>query len=48
MNAHITAQKALEVCKRIRHAMMEKKLSYNWVFGVCDTAKVGMINVPQF
>ena len=48
MNGHITAAKALEVCKRIRQAMMDKKLSYHWVFNVCDVSKVGMINYPQF
>ena len=27
---------------------MDKKLSYHWVFNVCDVSKVGMINFPQF
>lgn len=45
---NIPTTKVCEVCKTIRHAMMEKKLAYITLFKMCDPQGAGMINLGDF
>ena len=48
MGQNIPNTKVIDVCKTIRHAMMEKKLAYITLFKMCDPQGAGMINLGDF
>lgn len=42
---NIPTTKVVEVCKEIRHAMMEQKLAYITLFKMCDPQGAGMVSL---
>lgn len=48
LSANIPNTKVVEVCKEIRHAMMEQKLAFITLFKMCDPQGAGMVSLGDF